>query len=1484
MPRPCDMLWIGDAPGTATVSGAVARGVLPRLEQTYSLDVAALGWASGDGTVRKYDLDGPVLLPQGPAWDTEAIDWALAELDPKVVVTCSQGEPLIGLAKLLRKSRASWVAHVDLGDRPARSSVVKALEQAKAVVTERTNQAARLTAVLGHPCEAVGLGVDPDCFRTLAAQRSLRVASGLEDKVVVGYRGGEMDLARGLDLLRWFGALKSTKHDVALLLSLDLQARSWQYGDYATRLRLGGAFQEIGDLWQRSREAGDADFNELLNLLDVLVIGYPDQETPVLALEAAAAGVAVVCPSHWLTADLAAVLPHLSCEAQGDHVRPEAVKEALGAGVADLGQLRALRQAARDFAMGRSWEGIAESWYRLLCDAMATTEQPVAVGQRAQTPKRARSRGKSQLSLAAERFIGTAGTPTPAGEGPTVAVLTPCFYEPMATESAPLPVMGGGERYLVDLMTLLTDLGCHVDAFQPSVEPWRRSYDGLTVYGLGVHGIYYDMHPAVNLLFHEVTQEYRHVIYHTFSMCYPRARPESIAISHGIWWDVATEGWWRTPEWRRRIFECIENAGTLVSVDTNTLNWVRAERPDLSGKLRYLPNAVDLNLYHRDEGPADTSRVTILFPRRLVAGRGFDLMLDIAADLAAARPDVCFRFVGRGSASAEARVRELCQRQARVEWEWRRLEDMPEVYRAADITVIPSLFSEGTSLSCLEAMATGNAVLATNVGGLGNVVLDGYNGLLVEPDREAIETGLLRLIEEPGLRQRLGCHAVETAQAFSSTRWREAWVGLLSQCGIVSGGSDRLTAPPTHEEAEDQEPTRSGVASDGGVAVEPARMRAPRHLLPAEALLRPIMLIMSGCYWDAEGGAQRPVALARELSALGMTVLYHNTDRRQMTEERDGVWCIGPQEWPAWLAYLTQLRGIVQAALPAFARDAMLLRRSGWRMTYDLLDDWDSFFRAGDMGAASLEENITRERMLVAASDFVTCSAKALLKQVRKRGCCSPHLVRNGGPAAPLPKAVMPEDMLDGKIRVVYSGHLGGSWFDWGILKELDECEDLAVTVVGALGQGEERWEHTIPIEQFKRIRFVGGRPYADAMRYVVNAHVGIVPFRGDLSAAVDPIKRWDYAAAGLWTVGTPELSELADEPFILLAPAGEFAAAVRKAARKRSRPDAGYVTANSWGARAKLIADLAVEALRPRLRPRSKQERVVRGYDDWKLRVTWAGPAACNANPSCVYCCTVADRATRPARFPVAPAELQEALERFMRDNGPCLLSVCWGESLLDDDMARIVGALGEANRVDLVTNLVFPIERLRFLENKPNFALCTSFHPQLWNMSTEGFIAKRRAVEAEGIHCGVTEVVAYPDWFARLSEWFAELRAAGIDPSVLPYRGEHPVTGAVYPDAYTEAEWSWLKANVIVYHQDLRDSVFDGSRPPTGRLCSAGRKYVFIDWSGEIKRCVIPQHGDAPDSLGSIFSDYALLTAPAPCGATACPCADLWQFIDPE
>ena len=83
--------------------------------------------------------------------------------------------------------------------------------------------------------------------------------------------------------------------------------------------------------------------------------------------------------------------------------------------------------------------------------------------------------------------------------------------------------------------------------------------------------------------------------------------------------------------------------------------------------------------------------------------------------------------------------------------------DMPDVLAACDVVVDASWGGTGITGTIREAMAMERSVVATDCGGNRELVVDGEVGLVVPPrDVKAMATALTRLIESPGLRQRLG--------------------------------------------------------------------------------------------------------------------------------------------------------------------------------------------------------------------------------------------------------------------------------------------------------------------------------------------------------------------------------------------------------------------------------------------------------------------------------------------------------------------------------------------------------------------------------------------------------------------------------------------------------------------------------------------------------------------------------------------------------
>lgn len=115
--------------------------------------------------------------------------------------------------------------------------------------------------------------------------------------------------------------------------------------------------------------------------------------------------------------------------------------------------------------------------------------------------------------------------------------------------------------------------------------------------------------------------------------------------------------------------------------------------------------------------------------------------------------------------------------------------ELVDLLGTAEAAVVPSLY-EGFSLPAVEAMACGTPLVATTGGALPEVVgADGEAGLLVPPgDVEALALALRRLLDEPGLRARLG--AAGRARVLGRFTWRATAVGTAAAYRRLLGAEE----------------------------------------------------------------------------------------------------------------------------------------------------------------------------------------------------------------------------------------------------------------------------------------------------------------------------------------------------------------------------------------------------------------------------------------------------------------------------------------------------------------------------------------------------------------------------------------------------------------------------------------------------------------------------------------------------------------------
>ena len=157
----------------------------------------------------------------------------------------------------------------------------------------------------------------------------------------------------------------------------------------------------------------------------------------------------------------------------------------------------------------------------------------------------------------------------------------------------------------------------------------------------------------------------------------------------------------------------------------------------------------------------------VLCVARLEQQKGLTHLLEAAAGV----PDAAFAIAGDGPDRA------ALERQARVLGISDRVrflgfrEDVPTLLAAASVFVLPSLY-EGLPLAALEAMAAGKPVVATDIGGLDEIVRHGESGLLVPPaDPEALAGAIRSILADAELAGQMSVESRRMALArFSASR------------------------------------------------------------------------------------------------------------------------------------------------------------------------------------------------------------------------------------------------------------------------------------------------------------------------------------------------------------------------------------------------------------------------------------------------------------------------------------------------------------------------------------------------------------------------------------------------------------------------------------------------------------------------------------------------------------------------------------------
>lgn len=263
----------------------------------------------------------------------------------------------------------------------------------------------------------------------------------------------------------------------------------------------------------------------------------------------------------------------------------------------------------------------------------------------------------------------------------------------------------------------------------------------------------------------------------TESLCRPPSDPGPVVTVHG------------TPDSLRLPFtlrnRVLLGSRLVVAVSRNLESELAALIPGLDRRLRCIPNGVPAPVHPRS--PIPTAPVVFTMLGRLVPSKGFLAALTAFIEVASEAPGrQALWIVGEGS--EQARLQAVA-RQSGLPPDvirflpWIHPDDVPGLLATTSVVVVPSLVPESFGLVAVEAALAGRPVIASDAGGLREIVVPDETGLLLPPgDHAALTTAFRWALANLEALRRMGEAATRRAAIhFTLDRCTDEYLAAYTQ-------------------------------------------------------------------------------------------------------------------------------------------------------------------------------------------------------------------------------------------------------------------------------------------------------------------------------------------------------------------------------------------------------------------------------------------------------------------------------------------------------------------------------------------------------------------------------------------------------------------------------------------------------------------------------------------------------------------------------
>ncbi len=262
-------------------------------------------------------------------------------------------------------------------------------------------------------------------------------------------------------------------------------------------------------------------------------------------------------------------------------------------------------------------------------------------------------------------------------------------------------------------------------------------------------------------------------------------------------------------EYRKKVRDIerllVDQSDGIICCSNYMLGRIQHELGAANAKISVIPNGVEAATFKNDGNlllvPATASeeRKTILYVGRIVREKGVFTLLEALDELRTREKNIGLVYVGEGPLKEDL-AKEVLRRRLGDRVKITGFVDQQRLvalYNSSHVFVLPSHY-EPFGMVALEAMASRVPVVVSDVGGLSEIVEDGITGVKVPAsDPHALAEGILRVLENPELSERLKENAYQTVQ--ESYRW-----DLVAE-KTLEAYRNILAKPPSSRTVEESE-------------------------------------------------------------------------------------------------------------------------------------------------------------------------------------------------------------------------------------------------------------------------------------------------------------------------------------------------------------------------------------------------------------------------------------------------------------------------------------------------------------------------------------------------------------------------------------------------------------------------------------------------------------------------------------------------------